>query len=213
MSILNETDKKALQEVFATMDKKVTLALFVKEEDCETCDMAVDLLEEIQAMAPKIQLKKYNLSDEESEKYNIEMAPSIVFLDETDKYTGMKINGLPAGHEINSFINGILSVSGVGSKVSAETKERLATLKKPVNIKVFVTLGCPHCPGAVEKAHELALASPYIEAEAIEAQTFQKLSRKYKVMGVPKIVINEQYDFVGNQPLEVFLETIEKSQV
>ncbi len=43
----------------------------------------------------------------------------------------------------------------------------------------------------------------------IEAQTFSELSDKYNVSGVPKIVINEEHDIVGNQPIEKFLETIE----
>ncbi len=47
----------------------------------------------------------------------------------------------------------------------------------------------------------------------IEAQTFYDLSDEYNVSSVPKIVINDIYEFVGNQPLEVFLEEIEKTQV
>jgi len=91
--------------------------------------------------------------------------------------------------------------------------ERLSKVNKPVNIKVFVTLGCPHCPGAVEKAHYLALLNDNITADMIEAQTFYDLSEEYNVSSVPKIVINDIYEFVGNQPLEVFLEEIEKTQV
>jgi predicted DsbA family dithiol-disulfide isomerase len=33
---------------------------------------------------------------------------------------------------------------------------------------------------------------------------------KHKVSGVPKIIINDHYELVGNQPVEAFLKEIEK---
>ena len=48
-----------------------------------------------------------------------------------------------------------------------------------------------------------------IEGEMIEAQTFSDLSNKFNVSGVPKIVINDKYEMVGNQPIEEFLVQIE----
>lgn len=43
----------------------------------------------------------------------------------------------------------------------------------------------------------------------IEAQTFSDMSNKYKVSGVPKIVINDKLELLGNQPVEEFLKKIE----
>jgi len=44
----------------------------------------------------------------------------------------------------------------------------------------------------------------------IEATTFSKLSQKYHVSSVPKIVFNDKREILGNQPIEVFLNEIEK---
>ena len=44
----------------------------------------------------------------------------------------------------------------------------------------------------------------------IEAQTFYDLSEKYQVTGVPKIVFNDKFDIVGNQPMDAFLDQIDK---
>lgn len=44
----------------------------------------------------------------------------------------------------------------------------------------------------------------------IEAQTFYHLSEQYNVSGVPKIVINEKHELLGNQPIEAFLSQLEK---
>ena len=93
---------------------------------------------------------------------------------------------------------------------SKELEERIMKIDKPINIKVFITLSCPHCPGAVQKAHKMALMNPMIQAEMIEAETFGELSMKHNVSGVPKIVINDQYDLLGNQTIQEFLNTMEK---
>lgn len=213
MKLFNDDIRKQLTEVFETMKTPVTLALFTNEGECATCTETQDLMEEVQELSEKISYKKFDMDNDKNlaEKYGVDMTPSIVLLDSNEEYKGVKFYGIPAGHEINSFITGILEVSGSGSELPDEITERLSKVDKPVDIKVFVTLGCPHCPGAVQKAHKLALSNPNIQAHMIEAQTFGDLSDEFNVSSVPKIVINNEFEFVGNQPLEVFLQTIEDS--
>ena len=130
-------------------------------------------------------------------------------MDHNEEYHRVKFNGIPAGHEINSFISALIEMSGAESEVPAELLERIQKIDKPVNIKVFVTLSCPHCPGAVQKAHKLAMLNKNVTGEMVEAQTFYELSEKFNVTGVPKIIINDSLELVGNQPIERFLDQIE----
>lgn len=214
MKLLNDQLRDQLGQVFSNMKKDVTLAVFTQEGECNTCTETVGFMEEIESLNDMIHLKKYDLKKDadKASAYEVTMVPSIVLLDDQENYLGIKFNGIPAGHEINSFIPGILEVAGAGETLPESLANELKTLTKPVNIKVFVTLSCPHCAGAVQKAHKLALESPFINAEMVEAQTFGELSDKFNVSSVPKIVINDQYEFVGNQPLDVFLEEIRKTQ-
>ncbi len=214
MKLLNDQLRDQLGQVFSNMKKDVTLAVFTQEGECNTCTETVGFMEEIESLNDMIHLKKYDLKKDadKASAYEVTMVPSIVLLDDQENYLGIKFNGIPAGHEINSFIPGILEVAGAGETLPESLANELKTLTKPVNIKVFVTLSCPHCAGAVQKAHKLALESPFINAEMVEAQTFGELSDKFNVLSVPKIVINDQYEFVGNQPLDVFLEEIRKTQ-
>ncbi|MBE0450310.1 MAG: thioredoxin family protein [Clostridia bacterium] len=214
MALLNEQLQGQLKEVFSSMKNEITLAVFTKEGDCYSCEETIAFMKEIETLSDKISLETYDLEkdSERASEYNVVMAPSIVLLDSDKKYRGVKFNGIPAGHEINSFIPGILEVSGAGEALPEDLLMQVNALSKPVNIKVFVTLSCPHCAGAVQKAHKLAFESALIDAEMVEAQTFDELSNKFNVSSVPKIVINDQYEFVGNQPLEIFLEEIAKTQ-
>ena len=215
MSLLNEQISEQLKTIFADMKNEMTLAVFTKKGECETCEDTVSYMKEIEVLSDKINLEVLDLEadQERAAAYNVQMVPSIVMLNDKKEYLGMKFNGIPAGHEINSFIPAILEASGSGEALPEEYLNPIKNLEKPVNIKVFVTLSCPHCAGAVQKAHKLALESPMIDAEMVEAQTFSELSDKFNVSSVPKIVINDQYEFVGNQPLEVFLEEIAKTQL
>lgn len=209
--MLNEEIQKQLRQVFTEMKDDVTIVLFTQEGECYSCDETLGLLEEVEQLSDKIHLKKFDINKdvEEAKKYNIEMVPSFVLLNSQGEYQGVKFNGIPAGHEINSFIPALIEMSGVKQDVPADFAQRVAKIDKPVNIKVFVTLSCPHCPGAVQKAHVLAMLNKNIEGEMIEAQTFNELSNKFNVSGVPKIVINDKYEMVGNQPIEEFLAQIE----
>lgn len=215
MSLLNEQISEQLKTIFADMKNEMTLAVFTKKGECETCEDTVSYMKEIEVLSDKINLEVLDIEadQERAAAYNVQMVPSIVMLNDKKEYLGMKFNGIPAGHEINSFIPAILEASGSGEALPEEYLNPIKNLEKPVNIKVFVTLSCPHCAGAVQKAHKLALESPMIDAEMVEAQTFFELSDKFNVSSVPKIVINDQYEFVGNQPLEVFLEEIAKTQL
>jgi len=54
----------------------------------------------------------------------------------------------------------------------------------------------------------MAVASDLVRAFAIEATEFPDLSRAYRVMTVPKIVINERVQFEGALPEPQFLAAV-----
>lgn len=211
MKMFNEELQTQLKEVFNDLKDDVTIALFTKEGDCYTCAETLAYMEEVAELSEKLTLKRYDIEKDadKTKEYNIEMVPSIVLLNAKGEYHGVKFNGIPAGHEINSFIPALLEVSGHESELPKDLEDRIRKIDKPVNIKVFVTLSCPHCAGAVQKAHKMALMNKFIDAEMIEAESFGELSDKFNVSSVPKIVINEKVELVGNQPIEEFLRQIE----
>jgi len=213
-NLLNDEVKEQVKKYLDSMVNPLKMVLFTKEDGCQTCKETKQLLHEVSTVNDKITLieKDIDKDSEDAEAYNLgELVPSFVLLDQNDAYTGVKFNGIPAGHEINSFMNALLLVSGVDAGIDSKLLERIQKINKPVDIKVFVTLSCPHCPGAVSTAHKIAMASEHIEASMIEAQTFTELSKKFKVTGVPKIVFNDDDDIVGNQPLENFVKKLEEA--
>jgi hypothetical protein len=54
----------------------------------------------------------------------------------------------------------------------------------------------------------MAIASERVRAEAIEATEFPEMSQQYRVMAVPKVVINDRVEFEGALPESQFLAAV-----
>ena len=52
----------------------------------------------------------------------------------------------------------------------------------------------------------MAIANSHIVADVVEVSEFMDLARRYSVRGVPKTVINDAVEFLGNVPESTFLE-------
>jgi len=57
----------------------------------------------------------------------------------------------------------------------------------------------------------MAVVSPKVTADVIEAQEYPDLSNRFRVSGVPKIVINDQTEFVGAQREKKFVQEVVKA--
>jgi hypothetical protein len=51
----------------------------------------------------------------------------------------------------------------------------------------------------------MAAANSNITADAVEATEFMDLSRKYRVTGVPKTIVNETVEILGGLPEKDFV--------
>ncbi len=211
MAILKDEVQNEVKERFKKLTGQVKLVNFTQKLECHHCEETRRLVEEIASLSPKISSEVYNfaIDKEKAQQYKIDKIPAIVV--EGEKDHGIRFFGIPGGYEFNSLISSIIEVSAGSTDLSSESKERIGKIDKPVHIQVFVTLTCPHCPGAVEMAHKIALESEYITSDMIESAEFPHLVSKYGVMGVPKVVINEEFGFEGAHPEASFVHEVMKA--
>jgi glutaredoxin-like protein len=121
----------------------------------------------------------------------------------------MRFLGAPAGYEFSSLVESILLAGSDDSGLSDDSKQVIAEMaNEPIDIKVFVTPTCPHCPRAVTLAHRMAVESPNISAICVEASEFHDLSRQYRVTGVPKTVTSTGAEIFGAVPEEMFVRGV-----
>jgi glutaredoxin-like protein len=205
MAFLKDKDRKALTQEFETLTQPVKLILFTQALDCEMCGDTEKLLQEVAALSDKITLEISNivLDKERAQQFGVDKTPAIVVMNGKDY--GIRNYGIPAGYEFATLIQDIRMVSEGESGLQAETKAALQKISKPLHFQVFVTPTCPYCPRAVLTAHKMAMENEWIRADMIEATEFPELADKYGVMGVPRVVINDEHYFEGALPEQVFL--------
>ena len=210
MSLLSEDQKKQVKaRLSQNLLNPITLTVFTQEYECDYCKENRELAQDIASSSDKIKVEVFDLmkDKEKAAELGVDKVPATVI--RNDKGTLVKFYGVPAGYEFSTFLTDIILLSRGETELSAETKRTLASVKAPVHIQVFVTPTCPYCPGAVSLAHQFAMENPNIRADMVEVSEFPQLAVKYSVMGVPKTVINETIELVGQQPEEEFLRQVQ----
>jgi glutaredoxin-like protein len=205
---LSGAQKEVVKKEFERMTQDVELIVFTQELECQFCKDIREIVLELGSISPKIKTRFYDFvkNGDEDMKYNIKKIPAIAIVGKKDY--GIRFYGVPAGYEFSAFIENIIDVSRGTTSLPENIKQKLAEIKKPVHIQVFVTPTCPFCPRAARIGYQFAIESEYIRADVIEMTEFPYLVQKYNIMSTPHIVINEDTSFVGAQPAEVFIEQI-----
>jgi glutaredoxin-like protein len=206
--VLPSAEKEHIKKHFEEMAGDVELIVFTQELECQFCKETRELVLELAALSPKIKTKIYDfvLNSDEDIKYNIKKIPAIAIVGSSDY--GIRYYGVPAGYELSVLVAGIIEVSKGVSSLPDTIKKRMAEIKKPVHIQVFVSPTCPYCPAAARTAYQFAIENEFIRADVIEMTEFPQLVQRYGIMSTPHVVINEDTSFVGAQPPEIFLEQI-----
>ncbi len=201
MSLIAKQDAESLKQHFDVhLRAPVMIDFFTRGTGCETCPETQLLLGEVARLSDRIRLRIHDLDGaaELAESLGVDRVPTIVL---TGAARGrVRYLGIPAGHEFASFLGDLIDVASGETDLSPATKAALGGLERDVHVRVFVTPGCPFCPGAARLAHKLAVESHRVTADVVEASAFPELVARYNVHGVPKTVINERVEFIGAQP-------------
>lgn len=98
--------------------------------------------------------------------------------------------GIPTMNELWPFLNALVRIST--NKVQLDQQELEMANSVKGNVKLFVTPDCTKCPIAAELLYQIALVNKNVNLEIIDSEAYEELAKKYHVMSVPKIVLNEK---------------------
>lgn len=196
MPLMDAETQRQVKEQLAEVTHPVRLVYFTQELECPGCGQTKEILQEIAPLSPLVTLEVHNiqLAKELAASLNIERVPALAVVGDDDR--GIRFYGMPSGYEFVSLLEAIKMVGKRDSGLSAEAKLRLAGLKTPVEMEVYVTPTCPYCPGAVVTAFKMAYESPQIKAAMVEAMEFPQLANRYSVRGVPRTVVNQGLHYI-----------------
>jgi glutaredoxin-like protein len=210
MPVLKPSLQRQLRAALATLTSPVTLAVFIAGDgDASTCDMCDDTRQLVEELAwqsdGKVSVEVHDLAGdaEAARRYAVERVPAVVVLGggaERQDF-GIRFFGIPSGYEFATLVEDIKMVSAaVAPDLTPQTLDALSRLSAPLHLQVFVTPTCPYCPQAVLLAHKLALASPWVTADMVDASEFPDLADRHRVHAVPRTVINDTVHIEGAVP-------------
>ena len=148
---------------------------------------------------------------EESEKYNVERVPTILFLDDQGNEV-IRYTATPTGPELAPFIETLQYYSGVNSFYRDTIQANLKKMSKS-DVKLFITLSCPYCPSVIPVLNLFALLSKgKIKSEIIDINLNPDIATKYNIQGVPHAMINEKEHIAGMFSPQDLLDKLTKGQ-
>ena len=123
----------------ATLPAAVRLVFFTQTFACETCLRARQVVDEIARLSEQITVEEHNLvlDKEKVAEFGIDRAPAIAVVGSRD--LGLRYYGVPAGYELASLADAILLAASGDPGLTPESLAIIATINRPVHLKVFVT--------------------------------------------------------------------------
>lgn len=199
MAYISNDGRETLKKMFdEKLKDEVLITLFVRQESASS-EETKKLLEEVSLLSEKTKLKVFDFDRDKEmvKKYGISMVPCIALAGRKDY--GIRYYGVPVGQEFQSLIEGILYVSTGATELADATKKALAELRAPVKILVFVTPNCIYCPDVVQVAWQFAVESGMITADVVDITEFPELKSEYRILGTPKLVVENKGSITGSR--------------
>lgn len=198
--------KEQISEIAKRFENNIELAV-IKDSALDKSFEIEAMVKEIASVSDKIKFSSYEKGEniELEQKANAERFPTIVLLDKNGDFSGIKYSTLPSGHELNSFILAMYNIARPGQKISERSLNKIAQLKKSVNIKIGVTLSCNNCPETVQSVQRIAAENKNIQVEIIDVLTFRDFKDKHEIMSVPAMVVNDRGIYFGRKNIDEVL--------
>ena len=194
--------RQQLDTVFARMERPLLLKLYLDKRP-----VSAELESFITALAALSDKLNLEVCDRQAEK---SFAPCVEVCLADGTATGLAFHGVPSGHEFTSFVLGLYNAAGPGQAIDEDTKQKIATVTKPIDMKILVTLSCTMCPDLVVAVQRIAAANPHITAHVYDIRHFEHLKDQYKVMSVPCLVVNNKDVFFGKKNILQILDLLYK---
>ncbi len=196
--MLSAAEKESIAHRLAQgMNEEITLLLFldggtiISEELKEFGNMMA-------SSSQKIKVDIQTADDGKNEKLkhlHIENWPCMVLV--KGDFSRIRYYGIPLGYELPPMIDAMIELSSSKTPLSPAARAALSTVRRRANIKLFVLQTCHFCPTVARHSYRAAIESKNVTAEIIDSSLFPDLAARHSVMGVPKIILNDNMDITG----------------
>ncbi|MTK09029.1 MAG: FAD-dependent oxidoreductase [Hungatella sp.] len=203
-NLITSEMRQQLEVLFEKFQKKVVVKALLDQSQ-----LSVEMdsfLKELSGISDKVECLTEQVSDKSETD---EIIPALLVLREDGTETGIRFHGIPGGHEFNSFVIGLYNAAGTGQTVSKEEEDRIHRLDKELTIKIAVSLSCTMCPTTVMSAGRVAAVNGRVKAWTYDLAYYPELKKRYQIMSVPCMIINDTVVEFGKKSVEELLTVLE----
>ncbi len=194
--------KQQLEGLFKKMENKLLLKLYLDNRSISS--ELEDFITKLAQLTDKLTVEVAKKND------STDFAPCVRIFSENGSDTGLAFHGVPGGHEFTSFVLGLYNASGPGQAVDEGVLQDIKEIRKQIDMKVLVSLSCTMCPDLVIACQRIASESSNIKAEVYDIHHFEELKKKYNVMSVPCLVINDDKVSFGKKNINQIIDLIKQ---
>lgn len=205
--LVTEELKQQMIPLLAKMKKQIRLIAILDFEDEKCMEMGA-FLKAIVSCGEMLELEviETGTNKQIEDELHGEHLPVVGLY--TEQYSGACFHGVPGGKEINSFLAAICNLGEVVQPLDKKLKKNIDNIKSKIEIKIFVSLACHHCPYVVAACQKIAIANPNVTADMYDAKLYPDIVGKYHIERVPMMVINESHIIMGQKSIEEIVNRI-----
>lgn len=192
--------EEQLSQLLGRLDAPVALVCVLGEDE-KSGEMAA-FLNHMAGLSPRLSCKFLAPGEDPA----VDEALDASLLPATGVYTQagfarMVFHGVPGGKEITGFAGALLNAGGAAKPLDKPTMKDIGKIKKPMDIRVCVSLACHHCAQLVMSAQRVAWENPQVTAHMIDANLYPELVKKYQIQRVPLTVLNGDKTVPGGKTM------------
>lgn len=189
-----------LGQLLAKLEAPVTLVCLLGE-DGKSGEMAA-FLNHVAGLSPQLSCKFLAPGEDPDtdEALDASLLPATGVYTEAG-FGRMVFHGVPGGKEITGFAGALLNAGGAAKPLDKPTLKDIAKIRKPVDIRVCVSLACHHCAQLVMSAQRVAWENPLVTAHMIDANLYPELVKRHQIQRVPLTVLNGDKTVPGGKTM------------
>lgn len=105
---------------------------------------------------------------------------------------------LPLDRELAPFLAALGDGTAFADRIAPDVRQRLAQLRAPALLKVYITPHCPFCPATVSILLGLAACSDQVRVTVIDGELFLDAAEKDRISAAPTVILDDQFRWTGS---------------
>ena len=104
---------------------------------------------------------------------------------------------VPTGKILSAFLTALPAQPHPDQRLDGSIAKRLKQIDLPVDLTLYITPQCPHCPSVLKQLIPLARESRFIRLCIVDAQLFSDKSDRDQVKSVPTLLLDNHFRWSG----------------